>query len=68
MLAKFRPRTFTQFARRYGEKELLDCLERNERAGVVYHRDALCGDYDAFSDMEELIEFIRTGKKRAQLK
>lgn len=62
MLAKIRPLAFTQFARRYGEKELLDCLERNERTGVVYHRDGLCGDYDAFSDIEEIIEFIKTGK------
>lgn len=63
MMSRIRPRTFTQFARRYGEKELLDCLERNEQAGVVYHRDGLCGDYDDFSDMEELIEFIKNGKK-----
>lgn len=62
MLAKIRPLAFTQFARRYGEKELLDCLDRNERAGVVYHKDGFCGDYDDFSDVEELIEFIKTGK------
>ena len=63
MLARIRTLAFTQFARRYGEKELLDCLERNEQAGVVYHRNGLCGDYDDFSDMEELIEFIKTGKR-----
>ncbi len=63
MLVKFRLRTFSEFARRYGEKELLDCLERNEQMGVLYHRDGFVGDYDNFSDMEELIAFIKSGKK-----
>ncbi len=67
MMARIRPLAFTQFARRYGEKELLDCLERNEKAGIVYHRDGLCGDYDAFSDVEELIEFIKTGKREREI-
>lgn len=67
MMARIRPLAFTQFARRYGEKELLDCLERNEQAGIVYHRDALCGDYDDFSDIEELIEFIKTDKRAREI-
>ncbi len=60
---KIKPRAFAEFARRYGIEELLDCLERNERAGVVYHREGIMGDYDDFDDLEELIDFIRTGKK-----
>lgn len=52
-----------EFARNYGVKELLDCLERNEQAGIVYHRQGIIGDYDDFDDLEELIEFIRTGKR-----
>ena len=44
-------------------EELLDCLERNEQAGVVYHREGIMGDYDDFEDPEELIAFIRTGKR-----
>ena len=43
--------------------QLLDCLERNERAGTVYHREGIMGDYDDFDDLEELISFIRTGKR-----
>ena len=63
MQAKLRPYGFGIFARRYGEAALLDCLEANEKRGVVYHRDGLSGDYDGFDDVEALIEFIRTGKQ-----
>lgn len=42
---------------------MLNCLERNERSGVVYHRDGFCGDYDEFDDVEALIAFVRTGKR-----
>ncbi len=62
LLAKIKPYGVTQFVKRYGEAELLDCLERNERNGVVYHRQGITGDYDDFDDVEELIRFIRTGK------
>ena len=50
-----------EFARRYGEEELLDCLEKNEKNGVVYHREGINGDYDDFDDVKALIKFIRTG-------
>lgn len=63
LLSKIKPRAFTLFARRYGIEMLLDCLERNENGGVVYHRNGIWGDYDAFDDAEELIAFIRFGKK-----
>ena len=61
LLSKIKPYAFTEFARRYGEEELLDCLERNEKNGVVYHREGINGDYDDFDDVKALIEFIRTG-------
>ena len=63
LLGKIKPYAFTEFARRYGEDELLDCLERNEKNGVVYHREGINGDYDDFDDVETLIEYIRTGHK-----
>lgn len=63
MQAKIRPYGFGLFARRYGEEALLDCLEANEKRGVVYHRENLTGDYDDFDDVEALIEFIRSGKR-----
>ena len=63
LLSKIKPYGFTLFMKRYGEKELLDCLEKNEKNGIIYHRDGINGDYDEFDDVEKLIEFIRTGKR-----
>ena len=31
--------------------------------GIVYHREGIMGDYDEFDDLEEMIDFIRTGKR-----
>lgn len=63
LLSKIKPYGFTLFIKRFGEKELLDCLERNEKNGIVYHREGINGDYDDFDDVEQLISFIRSGKK-----
>ncbi|MGI5957901.1 MAG: DUF3795 domain-containing protein [Massiliimalia sp.] len=63
LLSKIKPYGFTLFAKRYGEEYLLECLQRNEDHGVVYHREGLFGDYDDFNDVEELIAFIKTGKR-----
>ena len=60
---KLKPRAFAEFARRYGTDALLNCLEANEQAGIVYHRVGIMGDYDDFDDLEALIRFIRTGKR-----
>lgn len=63
LLGKIKPYGFTLFAKRYGEDRLLDCLAENEKRGIAYHREGIQGDYDDFDDVEELIEFIRTGKR-----
>ncbi len=63
LLTKIKPHAFSVFAKRYGVETLLDCLERNEKNGVVYHREGINGDYDDFDDVESLIEFIKTGKR-----
>ena len=63
MLENIKPYGFTLFAKRYGLNTLLDCLERNEKAGVVYHRTGFKGDYDDFTDVEALLRFIRTGAR-----
>ena len=47
--SKVKARAFAEYARRYGLDELLDCLERNEQAGIVYHREGIMGDYDEFN-------------------
>lgn len=62
MFNKIKPYAFTLFAKRFGEEVLLDCLERNEKLGIVYHRSGIIGDYDNFDDVEVLINFIKTGK------
>lgn len=63
LLSKVKPRAFRLFIQRYGIEELLNCLERNEKNGVVYHRDGIVGDYDDFDDIEKLIDFIRAGER-----
>lgn len=61
--SKIKPLAFCEFVRRYGKEELLDCLERNEKNGIVYHREGIMGDYDYFDDIEKLISFIKSGEK-----
>ena len=63
LLSKIKPYGFTLFAKRYGEDVLLNCLERNEKNGVVYHREGIVGDYDDFDDAEKLIDFILSGTR-----
>ena len=63
LLGKIKPFAFTLFIKRYGVEELLNCLARNEREGIVYHRHGIHGDYDDIEDVEELIAFIKTGKR-----
>ncbi len=63
LLSKIKPYAFTEFVKRYGEDMLLDCLERNEKKGIIYHREGINGDYDDFDDVETLIEFIKTGNR-----
>lgn len=57
-------KAFAEFAKRYGVDTLLDCLEENEKNGLVYHRIGIIGDYDGFSNIEDLIQFIKTGEKK----
>ncbi len=63
LLTKSKPQGFVMFIKRYGLEKLLDCLEQNEKNGIIYHREGITGDYDAFDDAEELIDFILTGKR-----
>ncbi|GAA0116222.1 MULTISPECIES: hypothetical protein [Clostridium] len=63
LLNKIKPYGFTIFIQRYGVEELLDCLERNEKNGIVYHRQGINGDYDDFDDADKLIAFIKSGKR-----
>lgn len=64
LLGKIKPYGFTLFAKRFGKEHLLDCLEANEKKGIIYHRSGINGDYDDFTDVEKLINFIETGTKK----
>ncbi len=64
MFGKIKPYGFKEFVRRYGAEKLMDCLEHNEQNGIVYHREGISGDYDDFSDVEALIDFILSEKRR----
>jgi len=66
LLSKIKPYGFTLFIKRYGLERLFDCLEENEKRGIVYHREGITGDYDDFDDVERLIKFIKTGKRGIQ--
>ncbi len=63
LLVKIKPYGFTLFARRYGKEMLLNCLEKNEKQSVVYHRQGITGDYDDCISVSELFRLIETGKK-----
>ncbi len=58
-----RARAFVEFAREYGPEKLIECLERNHRAGVAYHYPGkLTGDYDGRS-REEIFELLLNGRR-----
>ena len=63
LLAKSKPYGFSRFAKEYGIQALLDCLERNEGQGVVYHREGIWGDYDQLDTLEELFRLLKTGQR-----
>ena len=63
LLDKIKPYGFTLFIKRYGIENLLDCLEENEKKGILYHREGIIGDYADFDGVEKLITFIKTGKR-----
>lgn len=63
LLKKIKIYGFTLFIKKYNIERLLDCLEENEKKGIIYHREEITGDYDDFDSVEKLIEFIKTGKR-----
>jgi hypothetical protein len=63
MFAGLKMRAFTLFVKQYGEEALMDCLERNEKAGVVYHDSgSFCGDYDRCDDENAVFNLLLNGK------
>ena len=65
MLDKTRVRAFASFIKQYGEEALLNCLEKNEHDGIVYHYPCkLTGDYDIPETEEKIIHMIMNGVKQ----
>jgi hypothetical protein len=63
MLDKPRIRAFAEFIRIHCEQTMLDCLERNEKDGIVYHyKGQLVGDYDDVDSQEAVMQLLLTGK------
>ncbi|MVB11689.1 hypothetical protein CAFE_24120 [Caprobacter fermentans] len=64
MFQKPKVTAFAKFLAKYGKKSLMDLLERNESAGVVYHRSGITGDYDLETEekVESLLETARLKK------
>lgn len=65
ILHKVRIQAFSLFIKKYGEEKLLDCLERNELQGMVYHYPGgHVGDYDQYDTVEDIIHVILHGKEK----
>ena len=65
MLDNPRIRAFATFVRDHGVNALLDCLERNEQAGIRYHYPGkIVGDYDAPGTRDGIYEMIEHGNPR----
>ena len=62
MLSNLKAHTFTMFAKKYSIDRLTECLETNEKCGIVYHRNGFSGDYDKYLNVNELMKFIEEGK------
>ncbi len=65
MLKGVRNRAFNRYARGRGKAALLERLEANAAAGIVYHRPGgLAGDYDALPTEREIMHLLQFGKGR----
>ncbi len=66
MLDKPRIRAFATLAKRHGVETLLDRLEIDERAGIIYHHHGgRTGDYDSPATGEGIIDLVMHGRPRA---
>jgi len=63
MLDSLRIRTFVKFIKENGIEALLNCLERNEKKGIVYHYPGeLIGDYDIPQTEDGILDIILSGE------
>ncbi len=63
MLDKIRVRAFAKFIKEYSKEFLLECLDSNEKNGILYHYPGkLTGDYDTLNTENEIIKLIINSK------
>lgn len=63
MLDKVRIKAFASFVKEHGEDKFFECLERNDKNGILYHyQGKLTGDYDKYNTEEEIKNMIMYGK------
>lgn len=63
LLKDNRIRTFAKFIGIYGEAKLTECLERNDKAGIIFnYADKYVGDYDTVTSEEDIINLILNGR------
>ena len=56
---KIRVFAFAEFIRQNGEDKMMDCLERNEKSGIVYHYPGqLDGDYEKCKTVDEVMKML----------
>ena len=59
MFNKLRVRAFAEIIAEHGEDKLMALLEKNEKAGVLYHYEGqLLGDYDKVESVAELKRLV----------
>jgi len=60
---KVRVKAFVEFIKLNGEEKMMDCLDRNEKDGIVYHYPGKYeGDYDKCKTVDEVIEMLEGAK------
>ena len=60
MHEKIRILAFAEFIKQHGEEKVMECLERNEKNGIVYHYpEQLVGDYDKYETVDKVSEILK---------
>jgi hypothetical protein len=59
MHEKVRVLAFAEYIKLNGVEKMLECFERNEKRGIVYHYPGqLIGDYDKYNTVDNVIEML----------
>lgn len=58
VLKKTKVKGFIAFIQKYGIEIFMNCLEENEKRGIVYHRNGVVGDYDTCESTDDVISML----------